>query len=517
MTYRFLFVDHPRGKLMPPSPVGAKPGLTPFPESLGPELSALHPLLDWPAPADNTVAFASSTSPEKSRYWLLQSQSSYTVGNTLLVWLEAWDHSGQPKHYGGDFFRAKLHSPELKASVAGTVQDHNNGTYMLAFPLLWAGAVQVSVHLIHSSETVALLRHIRNSHPSTVAFYGYFMDSGLQSKEEVTECNVHPFSGPTCQYVDPGTNESWFCARPHHLSCSDLVHHSAGIYKNVLTPNEKNFFSRAVTDRAIPGSVPIIQVLPSPQSAAVTSPPLPCRPGLALASPSGFYYKDVWVSLGCSSRTFPTPDMALSCLRGKTVHMIGDSTLRQWWEFLLAFIPSVKRMDLHVTYQSGPLLAVEPAEGLVLRWRAHGLPLRTQKTKLADIHYLANELDALGGGPDMVVAFTIWAHFSTFPVEVYVQQLHSIRQAVAKLLARSPLTTIVIKTANTGYKSVYGSDWLSMQLDIILRAMFNGMRVAFVDAWAMTSCHYLPDNIHPGKVIVQNEVNSFLSYVCPGK
>uniref|UniRef100_A0A670IU57 NXPE C-terminal domain-containing protein n=1 Tax=Podarcis muralis TaxID=64176 RepID=A0A670IU57_PODMU len=485
MIYRFLSFDHFRDKLVPPSPVGAKPGPTPLTES--PELQALLQLLQWPAPPENAAAFASSTSAEKSHYRLLQSQSNYTVGNMLLVSLEARDQSGQPKHYGGDFLRAKLHSPELKASVAGTVEDHNNGTYTLTFPLLWAGAAQVSVRLIHSSETVALLRRIRDSHPSTVTFRGYFVDPGQGSKEEVTECNVHPVSGPTCQYVDPGTGERWFCARPQHHSCNDLVYHSTGIYKNVLSSAEKVFLT--------------------------TSPPLPCHPGLALTNPSGFYYKDVWVSLGCSSRTFPTSDLALGCLRGKIVHMIGDSTLRQWWEFLLAFIPC-KSLGKNC---SGPLLAVEPAQGLVLRWRAHGIPLRTAKSKMADMHYLANELDALGGGPDMVVVFTLWAHFTTFPVDVYVRRVHGIRQAVAQLLARSPQTTVVIKSANTGFKSVYGSDWLSLQLDNILRAMFAGMKVAIVDAWAMTSCHYLPGNIHPGKVIVQNEVNAFLSYVCPGK
>ncbi|XP_033010565.1 NXPE family member 3-like [Lacerta agilis] len=337
MIYRFLSFDHFRDKHIPPSPVGAKPGPTPLTES--PELQALLQLLHWPAPPEDAVAFSSSTSAEKSHYQLLKSQSNYTVGNMLLVSLEARDQSGQPKHYGGDFLRAKLHSPELKASVAGTVEDHKNGTYTLTFPLLWAGAAQVSVRLIHSSETVALLRRIRDSHPSTVTFRGYFVDPGQGSKEEVTECNVHPVSGPTCQYVDLGTGEHWFCARPQHHSCNDLVYHSAGIYKNVLTSAEKVFLSGAATDRIIPGSVPIIQVLPSHQLAVATSPPLPCHPGLALTNPSGFYYKDVWVSLGCSSRTFPTPDLALSCLQGKIVHMIGDSTLRQWWEFLLAFIP----------------------------------------------------------------------------------------------------------------------------------------------------------------------------------
>ncbi|XP_077774015.1 NXPE family member 3-like [Podarcis muralis] len=514
VLYYIIATEELRAQSAPPP--ARDPRRAPMPSPDAREMQALLPLIAWQAPAEAAdVAFASSTSPEKSGYALLHAPRNYTVGDTLLVRLEARDHAGRRKRYGGDFVRAKVHSPELKAAAAGTVQDHGNGSYTLAFPLLWAGAVRVAVRLTHSSEAVALLRRIRRSQPSTVAFSGYFAQPDQPGKEEVTECNVHPPPGPACQYVDPGTGERWFCVRPQAHPCAALVRHSSGRYKSVLAPREKAFFARAVTDQPIPGSVPVIQVLSKPQQAIVTPPPQPCRPGLAPANPVGFYYQDTWVSLLCSSRLFTTPDSALSCLKGKIVHMVGDSTLRQWWEFLVEFIPSLQQIDLHVTYQSGPLLAVEATRGLVLSWRAHGLPLRTDKTMMADLHYLANELDALGGGPDTVVAFTLWAHFTTFPLEVYVRRLHRVRQAVAQLLARSPLTTVVIKTANTGYKSVYGSDWLSLQLDHLLRAMFAGLRVAIVDAWAMTSCHYLPDNIHPGKVVVRNEVASFLSYICP--
>ncbi|XP_060086533.1 NXPE family member 3-like [Heteronotia binoei] len=496
MVSQFPSIQQSSSRVPPPLPRGIRPSQALSPEAE--ELQRLLPLLEWPAPPWNAGAFDSSTSPKKSHYQLWHPQHNYTMGNTLLVVLEARDHCGQPKPYGGDFFQAKVHSPELKASVAGTVEDHRNGTYTLAFPLLWVGAVQVSVSLIHSSEAVALLRHVRHSQPSTVAFWGYYVKPGQLSPEERTECNVHPLPGPTCQYADAGTGERWFCAQPQHLPCSALVYHSAGLYKDAVSKTESAFLGRCVQE-----------------TREASSPPRLCRPGLAPAHPPGFYYRDVWVSLECSSRTFPTPDLVLGCLRGKVVHMMGDSTLRQWWEFLVAFIPSLKQIDYHATYQSGPLLAVEPEAGLVLWWRAHGVPLRTQKTKMADLHYVANELNALGGGPDVVVVFTICAHFTTFPLELYVRRLHQVREAVTQLLARSPSTTIVIKTANTGYLSVYGSDWLSMQLDSILRAMFAGLPVAVVDAWAMTACHYLPRNIHPGKVIVRNEVDSFLSFVCP--
>jgi hypothetical protein len=65
----------------------------------------------------------------------------------------------------------------------------------------------------------------------------------------------------------------------------------------------------------------------------------PCHPGLKSPKPSGFYYQNTWHSLSCSGRTFPTADSILGCLAGRVVHMIGDSTLRQWWEYLRDTVP----------------------------------------------------------------------------------------------------------------------------------------------------------------------------------
>lgn len=176
---------------------------------------------------------------------------------------------------------------------------------------------------------------------------------------------------------------------------------------------------------------------------------------------------------------------------------------------------ALKPVDLHATYHTGPLMAVETTRDIVLHWRAHSWPLRSLRTPVASLHSVARELGGLAGGPHTVVVLGLGAHFTTFPPSVFVQRLAGIRAAVAALLAREPHTLVVIKLANTGYKSAYGSDWFTLQVNRLLRAAFADLRVAFVDAWEMTSSLGLPDRIHPGRLIVRNEVNVFLSFVCP--
>ncbi|XP_073478984.1 NXPE family member 3-like isoform X3 [Aquarana catesbeiana] len=478
--------------------------------SINPNFTDFLKLIEWPEPSSTVKHFNFSTDPRKCGYRLLNPRGTYKVGEILKVEITARDRNGRLKEYGGDFFQAKLHSPELRAGVTGQVRDYGNGSYLATFLLPWTGLAEVHIRLIHSSEAVDILKKKRECYPEKVFFHGFFHFNG---SSEVVECNLKITRKDVCRYKNPLSEDTWECVKPQRLPCNAWIYHSFGGQRTVTDITEDLLLNSSVTDQVVLGSIPPISVTSG--TLDLTSDLPVCMPGQEPPQPSGFYYNDVWTSLTCSARHFPRPSDALACLRGKDIHMLGDSTLRQWFEYLETFIPSLKRIDLHVSYQSGPLLAVDPNAGLVVRWRGHGLPLRTTKTMISDLHYEVAHLAGIGGGPQTVVVLTLWAHFTTFPVSVYLDRLERVRQAIASLLFRSPKTKVIIKSANTGYKSIYGSDWLSLQLDILLREAFKGMAVTIIDAWDMTSCHYLPDNIHPGPPVIRNEVDLLLSYICP--
>ncbi|XP_030044134.1 NXPE family member 3-like isoform X1 [Microcaecilia unicolor] len=474
------------------------------------EVKMLKELIAWPEPK-GTPSFNSSTSPQNCDYRILKPRANYFVGETLELLLTARDHRKRPKIYGGDFFQAKLHSPRLKAGVTGSVKDHQNGTYTVTFLMLWPGDTEVSIHLIYSSEAIQILKRLRETRPDKVYFLGYFQTTG---KQEITECNMCKLNGSLCEFIDPGTGEKWYCMKPKELPCSSWVHHSKGGMRIVTSKEDDDFLDSKMTYQELPGRIPAIHVLAGNSSQGEPRVPL-CTPGLPIPNPSGFYYNDVWMSRVCSTKMFPEPSNITKCLSGKVVYMFGDSTLRQWWEYLESFVPSLKRIDLHVPLKTGPLLATDPENNYLIQWRAHGTPLRMDKSMVADLHYMANDIDRIGGGPHTVIVFTIGVHFTFLPVDMYIRRIQIICRAVVALLQRSPQTTVIIKSANTGRKRVDANDWLSLQLDIILRRMFSGLTVAIVDTWQMTSCHYLPDNIHPERIIIQNEIDILLSFICP--
>ncbi|XP_059390194.1 NXPE family member 3-like isoform X2 [Carassius carassius] len=486
------------------------------------DYSRLQQAVYWDGPDRSITNVSMSTSPAYVTFIIENLKESYQTGEELFVTVHAKDFYNKSKRYGGDFFQTKLFWSETKASVFGEVVDLHNGSYSVRFLLPWVGKAQVAVRLIHSSEAVQVLKHHRDTDSDRVYFKGYYEGPGPNKTRlrETVMCNVKwdknglkhmGTENCCCEYKDPRTKEIWHCQRPKSLPCSDLVYHSMGGYRNRLTDREKELMKQ--TNKDVNGDKSIINIFHSHGNETVDVAEK-CHPGLHTPVPAGFYLNDVWTSFVCSTRHFTT-QTTTECLKDKNIYMMGDSTMRQWFEFFVKEVPNLKQMNLHVQYQSGPLLAVDVEDKIDLHWRAHGVPLRTEKTEIVNLHYISNEIDDLAGGPHTVIMFNLGPHFTTYPLDFYTHRVLTIRKAVLALLQRSPDTTVIIKTVNTGYKDIFGSDWYSLQLDRILRWAFQDVGVYILDVWQMTACHYSKENIHPGPVIIKNEIDILLSFICP--
>ncbi|XP_037542118.1 NXPE family member 3, partial [Nematolebias whitei] len=482
--------------------------------------------INWPGPPPRSapLSLRQTSDPVHSLFTILPSNGrrGWHLGDQLEALVQIHDFQGRPKRYGGDFILARLHSPELGAGVAGTVVDHRNGIYSALFPLLWVGPARVEVTLVHSSEAVAVLKRLREERPDRVFFKSLFR---LGFLSETTECNMCLPSDqqPLCNYTDLYTGEPWYCYKPKMLSCDNRINHAKGGYlKHLLTNKEALLFQSGVNIKVDVHASGTDRINVLPQEGKADGGSVTLTPGHFQFAPSGFYYEDSWRPLGgVLMRHFNESFAIAQCLRNKVINMYGDSTVRQWFEYLIAAVPELKELNLHSPKNVGPFMAVDIAHNVIVRYRCHGPPIRFSTVLSSELRYVSNELDGLSGGRNTVVVLSVWAHFSTFPVEVYIRRLRHIRRSVVRLLARAPGTLVVIRSANLQALdqevSLYNSDWFSLQLDTVLKAMFKGLNVLMVDAWEMSSAHHLPHALHPPPSIVRNMIDLVLSYICPEK
>uniref|UniRef100_A0A3B4BFF3 NXPE C-terminal domain-containing protein n=1 Tax=Periophthalmus magnuspinnatus TaxID=409849 RepID=A0A3B4BFF3_9GOBI len=472
--------------------------------------------ITWPETLSLPKPFSLNltTSASKSMFTIVPQKEGWYMGDKLAVTIQMKDFYGNPKRSGGDFVIAKLQNQQLGAGVVGQVQDHLNGTFTAVFPLLWNGTANVEVMLVHTSESITVLKRLTEEEPDRV-FFGSDFKSG--SVKHMTTCNVclDMNKAPLCNYTDLNTGEQWFCYKPQKLSCDTRISHFKLGYSQKTSKDEEALFQKGINLNApieAAGS-DTIMILPKAGIAL-------CEPNVGSQGPSGYYFNNQWQPLGGPAvRQFNNASVIIACLKGKQLYLFGDSTIRQYYLYITKTLPNLQKFDKHSSPQSGPGLAVDYANDIVVTFRCHGPPLRFAYVPVSQLRYVANELDGVTGGPNTVVVIGVWSHFSTFPIEVYYQRLMTIRKAVLRLLNRAPDTKVIIRSGNMKdlnlYESLTNSDWYSLKLDKLLRAVFKDTGVILLDAWEMGQAHYLPHNLHPQPEIIKQMIDRVLSYTCP--
>uniref|UniRef100_A0A8C5G1Z6 NXPE family member 3-like n=1 Tax=Gouania willdenowi TaxID=441366 RepID=A0A8C5G1Z6_GOUWI len=451
--------------------------------------------------------FKNTSDPSCSEFTILPKVGGgqWYIGDQLEVSIIIRDYYCHPKTSGGDFLVASLKNRDLQAGVSGQVVDHLNGSYTAVFPLVWKGQAQVEVILVHPSEAVTVLQRLNTEHLDRVYFNGTFRSGSVT---ETTVCNVclRPTTQPVCNYTDVRTGEPWFCLKPKNLSCDTRIEHSKGGYSHPIRPQDN-----------LNMNVPLL----STDSSSLTVHEKSQCKTRSTFKPTGFYYKGVWQSLGNIKFHQFDNESIVQCLKGKVIHMYGDSTIRQWFGYLNNAIPGLKEFNLHASKKTSPFMSLDYKNNIQVTFRCHGPPIRIRTIPISELRYIANELDTIRGGSNTVIFLSVWAHFGNFPIQIYIRRLMSIRSAVKRLLTRAPETLVVIRSGNLQSAAfpvtLTNSDWYSQPCDKALRAVFEGMDVILVDAWEMVLAHHLPHLLHPQPAIIKNMVDVLLSYTCPQK
>ncbi|CAH2250489.1 Hypothetical predicted protein [Pelobates cultripes] len=477
-------------------------------------------------PTIRLTSFNKSTSAKNSKAFISNPRAQYCIGEDLVVQLDMYDYFNKMKTYGGDFIRSRLFSQELGASVSGKVEDFNNGSYFVHFPLYWEGNVQVSSMLFHPSEGISALWRSRHSSLGVLGFQGKFENF---TQNAVTECGFKlNTTKEVCEYLDPDDEEAFYCIKPSDLPCDSLTDMKAvNLFSSYLTKEEAKLFQRSNIAVEIPKNFKVINVENCKKYNDTAKPK--CETGMTSPFPSGYFYKNIWNPVYCNMTLYTSKEHFIKCLQRKKLFLIGDSTLRQ---FIMHFTEGVKTTwTMHLTPVTNylgfnqmnwnswqkTLLAVNIDKDIYVFYKRHAIPLESFRFYyFKEDKYISRQIDQLGGGMDTIIAITLGQHFRHFPLTLYIRRVINIRRAIERLFLRSPETKVIIKSENT--REIHASvektgDFHGYTQYLALREVFQGMNVGFVDAWDMTVSS-ATENIHPPGYTLQGIMSMTFTFAC---
>ncbi|KAH0623360.1 hypothetical protein JD844_031611 [Phrynosoma platyrhinos] len=478
------------------------------------EIEEILAKLDHLMPNVTFMNINKTTSAKNSKATILNHKDSYCVGEHLMVQIDMYDYLGKRKDYGGDFIRARIYSLGLKAGASGSIKDFRNGTYLVNFTLFWEGDVRASILLIHPSEGVSALWAARKKGYDKIAFMGKFLNG---ASEVSTECGFNlSKNAELCEYLDERDQEAFYCRKPKDVPCGAFFHlKSYNKPTTYLTTLEQSLFKRFKTGAEIPQLFGNIHVVQCKSNKTTTT--KKCWAGMSAPVPSGFVWQNQWHLAFCNIPRFNTLEQINTCLKGKLIYFMGDSTLRQWMEILTKRVTTLEYLDISPKEKLQKLLAVDLARHIQIQSKKHGHPyVGTYGYTVKDHSYMAREIDSVAGDRDTTIVISLGQHFRPFPIQLFVQRVINIRRAIQRLLLRSPDTRVVIKGENIREMEVDQERFGDIQgypQSVALKEVFRDLNVAFIDAWDITVA-YNTMKVHPPDHVVWEEVNMFLSYIC---
>ncbi|XP_075035268.1 NXPE family member 4-like [Mixophyes fleayi] len=528
--YRNLFQDSVRHMFQncngPIQTVNTFTGMTRIPHpptktELQVKVDAMFDKIQMLIPNVTFTHFNRSTSGRNSKAFIVNPREQYCVGEDFVVQLDMYDYLGNRKTYGGDFIRPRLFSPELGASVSGRVEDFNNGSYHVHFPLYWAGKAKVSTLLFHPSEGIAALWRARHASEGVIGFQGKFEKHG---KEVVTTCGfkLEKEEGKEiCEYIDPVYEEALYCFKAPNFTCESL-NEMRGFDLAIphLTVAERQLFQRSNIAVEIPQNSVPITVTRCSNSTLNPKPKPKCQTGMGSPFPSGYFLNNIWNPVYCNMTVYTTGEDFTKCLQGKNLFLIGDSTLRQ---FIMHFTEGIKIVNYFRFHGKGwagwakTLEATNMEKDIYVSYKRHGFPLEhSGYYYFKEDMYTSRQIDQRGGGKDTIFVITMGQHFRQFPLKLFIKRALNIRRAVERLFIRSPDTKVIIKSENTRETLCpveRQSDFYGYTQYLVLREVFQGLNVGFVDAWDMTVASATA-TVHPPGATFASIMSLTFTFAC---
>ncbi|KAF5921183.1 hypothetical protein HPG69_018583 [Diceros bicornis minor] len=178
---------------------------------------------------------------------------------------------------------------------------------------------------------------------------------------------------------------------------------------------------------------------------------------------------------------------------------------------------TLKYFDLHGTGIFKTHLLLDAERQIQVQWKKHSYPFITfQLYSVIEEGYIPREIDRIPGDRNTAISITLGQHFRLFPIDIFIRRVISVRNAIERLLLRSPATKVILKTENIREMHTDTErlgDFHGYIQYLTMKDIFKDLNVGVIDAWDMTIA-YGTNNVHPPDQVIANQINMFLNYIC---
>nr|XP_039273909.1 NXPE family member 3-like isoform X1 [Styela clava] len=450
----------------------------------------------------------------------------YKLNDIFKAKIEAMDFRGNPKKYGGDFFRVGLYKPFRDTDgVSCGVVDNLIGTYDISCPLVWVGNGVLKVTLIHPSESLYGL--MLNSSGTKELGVSLRATVKINGQEELTDC-AFGFPGKSkygvCDYSNSKNGDPWYCMKPKSNQCSTNL----WITRYLDSDKNQKLGKRPYFRKGITWRVKIMQPNLTVQIQDGGS-----RPRFASELPRCSELKQVvlnkdpsvatglainagWSSFICRNHPFDEDKFA-NCLQNHEIILTGDSTMKQWYRYLIsAFGAETYGLGGTDSSWAERRIGHQRKNNITLRFFPHGPP--SHHPGLSEVRpYISDTLDEIPSDRDNIIfIFSIGLHMNLFHPDIYLQRIRNIRASVENLHRRSPNIKIFVRELHAHSQSTIlcPSDWFSYRYNVLLRQVFENVDgVTYLPFWDMSAV-YNNRPYHPGARLLKLQLGLLQSFVC---
>ncbi|XP_069104480.1 NXPE family member 3-like isoform X2 [Argopecten irradians] len=446
-------------------------------------------------------------------------KTEFKVGDEIKVDIVLYNGRGERATVGGDMLRIWLRERSLRASVAGYVIDHGNGSYTGIVKAMWTGCPELMFAIGNTKEHIGIFMNI-------VQKYGVieFLQAGFR-KNNVTVyklCSVIPNIPDVkeyCNFTAQNFNMSFFCSKAKDFTCEDWIFYSRSGYRPCKREHESFF-------RYLKKRVTVLNVLKTNKTGSVRSPEISCRDVSSVVTwhttnPTGYFLHGRWQSSICKSSLTRYYNTYLECLKDRLVLMTGDSTTRNW------FVPLAGLLRLKVMNGEHEIKdkawqkfaeAVNSSLGVHLYWTPHEIPFYSHEQHKDNLRSIASRIDELPSNASAIVILHWFGHLTRTTPQQYREHVRSAKEGVLRLLKRSPRSAIFIKGPHSFTHSFFVEpfDYLSRVYRQILYEELMDLqhRVYLIDQWDATVGNENLD-IHPTFPSFNEMMLNFVfSFIC---